>query len=61
VGFGFFIEVPFTAFLATDHGIEQGTSGSTAYLTDEEKNPPPPEAQVPRFMLRAQIGVQIRM
>lgn len=61
VGLGFFIEAPFTIYLATDHGIEQGTSGSTAYLTEEEKNLPPDPASVPRFMLRAQVGVQIRM
>ncbi|MDP7110883.1 MAG: hypothetical protein QGH45_02905, partial [Myxococcota bacterium] len=59
LGVGFFIEAPFTAYVGSDHGVESGLAGEGAYLSDEEKNDPP--SPVPRYMLRAQIGIQIRM
>ncbi len=59
LGVGFFIEAPFTAYVGSDHGVESGLSGEGAYLSDEEKNDPP--VPVPRYMLRAQMGIQIRM
>ena len=57
MGFGVFVELPFTGYIATDHGIEEGLEGDASYLEDEEMNDPYPAT---RFLLRVQAGVQIR-
>ena len=59
LGVGFFFEVPFTGYVGSDHGVESDLSGEGAYLSDEEKNDPP--IPVPRYMLRLQLGIQIRI
>ena len=59
LGIGIFIEAPFTGYVGSDHGVESGLVGEGAYLTEEEKNDPP--SPVPRYMLRAQVGIQIRI
>ena len=59
LGFGFFIEVPFTGYVATNNGIESGHEGEQHVLLDDEKNDPP--EPVPRYMLRVQLGLQVRM
>ncbi len=55
---GFFLEVPFTVYLATDHAVETGTEGETDYLTDSEQNEMYPPT---RFMMQVKAGVQIRI
>ena len=59
LGVGFFFEVPFTGYVGSDHGVESNLSGEGAYLSEEEKNDPP--IPVPRYMLRVQLGIQIRI
>jgi len=60
MGVGFFVEAPFTGYVATDHGVENGLEGEAAYLTDKEKNAPP-SGVVPMYLLRVQLGIQIRL
>lgn len=57
LGFGVFVELPFTGYIATDHAIEEGLEGDASYLEDAEMNDPYDAA---RFLLRVQAGVQVR-
>ena len=59
LGVGFFFEIPFTGYIASDHGVESGLEGEVRELRENEMNAPP--SPVPRYMLRFQVGVQVRM
>jgi hypothetical protein len=59
LGVGFFFEIPFTGYIASDHGVESGLEGDVRELRDNEMNDPP--SPVPRYMVRFQIGIQVRM
>lgn len=59
LGVGFFFEIPFTGYIASDHGVESGLEGDVRELRENEMNDPP--SPVPRYMLRFQIGIQVRL
>ena len=58
LGFGFFIEVPFTGYLPST-GVETIREGEQHVLLDDELNDPP--TPVPTYMFRLQLGLQVRM
>jgi len=58
LGFGFFIETPFTGYLPSK-GVETVREGEQHVLLDDELNDPP--TPVPMYMFRLQLGLQVRM